>query len=57
MKNVVIVNRINTDNFGDRIISKSMHELFQSININVFHADFIFNPDKFSWGGETIFNG
>lgn len=44
MKKVMIVNRLHTDNFGDRIIAKSMHGLFSDENIHVTHADFIFNP-------------
>lgn len=53
MKQILIINRMNTDNFGDRIITKSMTNLFNDKNIRVKHADYIFSPEipfeKYSW--------
>lgn len=44
MKQILVVNRINTDNYGDRLIARSMRELFHTSNSCIIHADFAFFP-------------
>ena len=43
MKKVVIINRTNTDNYGDKIISNTMKFLFSDNKFKVQTRDYIFN--------------
>lgn len=45
MKKVLVINRVHTDNFGDRLIAKSMDMIFAKEDIKVEHADYVFNPN------------
>lgn len=39
MKNVLLLNKRNTDNLGDRAISETMHKLFEERNYNTYRLD------------------
>ncbi len=46
MRNILIVNRLNTDNLGDQIIAKTMKQLFSDDEVVVNQADYIFTPER-----------